>query len=156
MDDGLNERRSPVYDAAGGNDAFFALAVALNKRCLEDPVLNHPFSHGTHPQHLDRLASYLAEVFGGPPTYSQLWGNHSGMLLVHAGNDAQDDLGERFIRCFDVAVADAHFPADLELRRVLHDYVTWAVSEVHSYAPRGSVVAADMALPRWSWDGLET
>lgn len=144
--------RPSIYEYAGGAPAFFALASALNERCLADPVLNHPFSHEGHPEHLERLAAYLGEVFGGPATYSAL-GGHSGMLSIHANMGADDDLPTRFVVCFDQAVDDAQLPDDLALRRVLHEYMTWATSDVHEYSPRGSTVPSDLAMPRWSWDG---
>jgi hemoglobin len=34
-----------MFEFAGGEPAFLALATAHHRRCLEDPVLNHPFSH---------------------------------------------------------------------------------------------------------------
>ncbi len=59
-------RQSSVFEFAGGEQAFLALATAHHERCLQDPVLNHPFSHPGHPDHVQRLGSYWAEVFGGP------------------------------------------------------------------------------------------
>jgi hypothetical protein len=32
----------------------------------------------------------------------------------------------------------------------------WAVHDVLAYSPGDSTVPADMATPRWSWEGLET
>jgi len=144
--------RPSIYEFVGAAPAFVALATALNERCLADPVLNHPFSHEGHPEHLARLAGYLGEVFGGPATYTDL-GGHSAMLRIHANMGADDDLGDRFVACFDQAVDDAHFPDDPALRRVLHDYMLWATREVHTYSPRGSSVPSDLVIPRWSWDG---
>lgn len=144
--------RPSIYEYVGGAPAFFTLASALNERCLADPVLNHPFSHEGHPEHLARLAGYLGEVFGGPPTYSAL-GGHSAMLSIHASNDAEDDLVSRFVVCFDQAVDDAELPDDPVLRRVLHDYMTWATRDVHQYSPHGSEVPRDLVMPRWSWNG---
>ena len=46
-------------------------------------MLNHPFSHLGNPQHVERLANYWAEVFGGPER-SELYGGHSAMLGIHA------------------------------------------------------------------------
>jgi len=151
----MEERPSP-YDVAGGEVAFVALADALHQRCLDDPVLNHPFSHDMDPEHLERLAGYLGEVFGGPPAYSVLGGGHAAMLMIHAGTGADDEMASRFVTCFDLAVDDANLPSDPELRRVLHDYMVWATGEVHSYSPLGSVVPSYVTFPHWSWDGLET
>jgi len=100
--------RPTLYEFAGGEAAFVALATAHHARCLADPELNHPFSHDDqHPQHVQRLAAYWAEVLGGPPAYSDGCGDHSGVLQMHAGNGGgMTDLGERFVRCFDAAADD--------------------------------------------------
>ncbi len=148
--------RPTVYEFAGGEAAFLALATALNERCLADPVLNHPFSHPGHPQHLERLAGYLAEVFGGPPTYSESCGGHSAMLLIHSQSGAEDDLPSRFVSCFDSAVEDAAFSYDLEFRQLLHEFIVSATREVHTYSPHGSVVPQSLEMPRWSWNGPES
>jgi hemoglobin len=147
--------RSTIYDFAGGRDAFLALAAALHERCLADPVLNHPFSHATDPEHLVHLADYLGEVFGGPATYSAN-GGHSHMLAIHASTGADPEMATRFVECFDLAVGDAGLPEDPAFRRVLHDYLTWAAREVDGYGPIGSVVPEGLAFPRWSWGGPET
>lgn len=55
--------RPSLYEFAGGDAAFVALATAHHARCLQDPELSHPFSHpDQHPQHVERLAAYWAEV----------------------------------------------------------------------------------------------
>jgi hemoglobin len=149
----MTEDRPSVYEFAGGAAAFLALATALNNRCLEDPVLNHPFSHPGHPEHIERLAGYLGEVFGGPPIFSRSCGGHSAMLLIHAQSGADEDFPERFVACFDLAVEDAGLSYDLEFRQLLHEYMVTATREVHSVSPRGSVVAPDTPMPHWSWNG---
>lgn len=87
--------RGTLFEFAGGSPAFVALAAAHHARCLADPELNHPFSHpDRHPQHVERLAAYWAEVMGGPAEFSR-------------------------------SCADA-------------------------------VVPTGLAMPHWSWDGLQT
>jgi hemoglobin len=147
--------RPSIYDAVGGDAAFLALATAHHQRCLDDEVLNHPFSHGGHPEHVQRLASYWAEVFGGPRGYSSVAGGQTAMLEMHAAQGAETDLGERFIRCFVAAADDAALPADLELRAALRAYMEWAVNDVMAYSPAGSVVRTGLPMPQWSWDGLQ-
>ncbi len=147
--------RPSIFEFAGGEPAFLALAAAHHERCLQDPVLNHPFSHPGHPQHVQRLASYWAEVFGGPARYSQSCGGHAAMLGIHAGQGADEDLGERFVRCFTLAADDAGLPDDPDFRASLRSYMEWAVREVLSYSPHGARVPAGLSVPRWSWDGLD-
>jgi hemoglobin len=146
--------RPTLFEFAGGQPAFQALAAAHHERCLQDPVLQHPFSHGGHPQHVERLGNYWAEVFGGPPLFSQVSEGQTGMLSLHAGMDAQDDLGDRFVACFAHAMDDADLPDDAEFRRALRAYMEWAVRDVHAYNARGSRVPSGLAVPRWTWEGL--
>jgi hemoglobin len=149
--------RPTLFEFAGGEPAFLALATAHHARCIADPELNHPFSHpGQNPQHVERLAAYWAEVLGGPPTYSRSCGDQSMILRMHAGNGDMSDLGERFIRCFAQAADDAKLPTDAEFRAALNAYMCWAVSDVLVYSPQDSVVPTGAAMPRWGWDGLET
>ena len=147
--------RASLYEFAGGDDAFIALAAATHERCLADPELNHPFSHHVSPQHTEHLAAYWAEVLGGPARYSGSFGGHSGMLSIHAGEGAPEDMGDRFEACFVQAMDDAALPGDPEFRAAMRAYMHWATREVNSYAPPGTVVSADQPMPRWSWDGLQ-
>jgi len=146
--------RPSLYEFAGGKPAFLALAAANHARCLADPELNHPFSHpDQHPQHVERLAAYWAEVMGGPPEFSETCGNHSSVVQMHAGNGDMTDLGRRFLACFVAAADDAELPDDPGFRAALRAYMTWAVDDVLvPGAPE--TVPGDLRMPHWSWDGL--
>jgi hemoglobin len=146
--------RPSMYDAAGGDGAFLSLATAFHQRCLDDDLLEHPFSHAGHPQHVERLAAYWAEVLGGPPTFSETCGDQSSMQVLHSGNDAPREMGTRFLACFLAAIDDAGLPDDPDLRAGLRAYMEWAVDDVMAYTPKGSEVPAGLAMPHWSWEGL--
>lgn len=148
--------RPSIYEFAGGAAAFQALAAAHHERCLADPVLSHPFSHPGHPDHVQRLGTYWAEVFGAPPLFSRDCGDESHVLYLHSSTGADDDLGERFLRCFVDAADDAGLPDEPEFRAALRAYMEWAVAAVMAVSPQGSQVPAGLAVPRWSWDGLQT
>ena len=148
--------RPTLFEFAGGEEAFLALARAHHARCLADPELNHPFSHeDQHPQHVERLAAYWGEVLGGPPLYSGGCGDESGILLMHAGNGDMGDLGERFLDCFVRALDDAGLPDDPEFRQAMRAYMRWAVDNVLAYSPEDALVPDGVAMPRWGWEGLE-
>src|SRR5258708_23248737 len=101
---------------------------------MADPELDHPFSHSS-PEHVDHLATYWAEVFGGPRRYSGSLGGHSGMLAIHAGQGATEDLSTRFVACFMQAADDAGLPDDPEFRAAVRSYIEWAVREGDSCPP---------------------
>jgi len=148
--------RPTLFEFAGGQPAFLALAAAHHARCLEDPELNHPFSHpGQNPRHVERLAAYWAEVLGGPPDYSRTCADESHVLRMHAGNGDMTDLGRRFVDCFDRALDDAGLPTDPAFRAAMLAYMRWAVDVVLSYGDRDAVVPLGAELPRWGWDGLQ-
>jgi hemoglobin len=150
--------RPSLYEFAGGEPAFLALAAAHHERCLRDPVLAHAFSHGTRPDHVQRLAYYWMEVLGGPARFSAAvddpGGAHSAMLGLHANNDAETDLGERFAACFVAAMDDAGLPEDERLRASLRGYIEWAAAEVMAYSPRHAQVPSGLPMPHWTWHGL--
>jgi hemoglobin len=77
------------------------------------------------------------------------------MLFIHAGMNAEDDLGDRFVECFVQAADDAGLPSDADFRRGLRAYMEWAVRGVLAYSSPGAIVPPNLAVPRWSWDGLE-
>ncbi|MFL5917861.1 MAG: group II truncated hemoglobin [Gaiellaceae bacterium] len=149
--------RPTLYEFAGGEAAFLALARAHHERCLADPVLNHPFSHDDqHPQHVERLAAYWAEVLGGPSMFSSTCSDESAVLALHCGNGDLGDMGERFLACFVQALDDAQLPADADFRAAMQAYMRWAVDNVMSYSHVDTVVPRGLSMPRWSWDGLRT
>jgi len=148
--------RPTIYEFAGGDDAFLALAAAVTERCIADPELNHAFAGRLSPRHNENLAAYWAEVFGGPPAYSRSLGGHSGMLGIHAGHGAPAEWGDRFEACFIAALDDAELPQDAGFRTAMHGYIHWATREVNEYRLVGASVQPDRPMPRWSWDGLVT
>jgi hemoglobin len=148
--------RPSLYEHAGGEPAFLALAAATHARCLADPDLEHPFSHAGHPQHVERLGWYWAEVLGGPPTFSrQEGGDESSVIRMHSGNGDMTGLGDRFHACFVAAMDDAGLPADPDFRTAMSDYMRWAVAGVNAYPDDPATVPADLPMPRWGWEGLQ-
>ena len=147
--------RPSLFEFAGGEAAFLALAEAHHRRCVADPELNHPFSHpDQHPQHVERLAAYWAEVLGGPPRFSGECGDHTSVLRMHCGNGDISDLGRRFLECFVRAADDAGLPDDAEFRAALRAYMVWAVDDMLSHPDGDAAIKADAPMPRWTWEGL--
>ena len=125
--------RPSIYEFVGGDQAFLTLAAQHHELCLADPELNHPFAKpDAHPQHVERLAAYWAEVFGGPPTFP---GGHSAMLTVHACEQIPQGWDDRFLACFVQAAADVRFPEDV--KPVLKDYMRSALAEMRYSALTG-------------------
>ena len=95
-----------LYQEVGGFDRILALCKAWHVRLQQDPLAWHPFEHGTHPRHDERLAAYLSEAFGGPPLYTAGFGDESSMQRLHACHGVHVELDEACLKAFDLAVAD--------------------------------------------------
>jgi hemoglobin len=143
-----------VYEAAGGAEGMVRLADAWHARVMADEVVSHPFSHGVHPEHTERLAAYWAEALGGPRAYSDRYGDETLVVRLHSGHGLHEDMDNRAIACFDQAMADVGI-SDERLRQVLHDYFAWATTGSMARYPRSEQdVPAGLGIPHWSWDGL--
>src|SRR5690348_16532138 len=117
-----------VYEAAGGGAGLRRLAEAWHARVMADEIVSHAFSHGFHPQHSERLAAYWGEALGGPPTYSDNYGDETSVVRIHSGNGVHEEMDRRAIACFDQALADLGLNAAEPLWQVLHDYFAWATT----------------------------
>ena len=145
-----------VYEAAGGIGGLRRLAEAWHTRVMADEEVSHAFSHGYRPDHSERLAAYWAEALGGPPLYSDAYGDETSVVRIHSGNGAHEEMDRRAIACFDQALADTGLAGDGKLRQVLHDYFAWATTTTMARYHRSADDVPDgLAIPRWSWDGLQ-
>jgi hemoglobin len=144
-----------VFEAAGGAEALLRLAGAWHARVMDDEVVSHAFSHGLHPDHVQRLAAYWAEALGGPASYSISFGDETAVVRIHSGNGSHEEMDRRAIACFDQALIDTGLARDHRLRRVLHDYFTWATTTTMSrYHQSADDVPDGLRIPHWSWEGL--
>ena len=137
-----------LYDSLGGFDALLAACRRWHELCLADPEAAHPFEHGLHPQHDERLAAYLAEVTGGPKLFSAGYGDESSMQRMHAGNGEHRDLDERCLALFEQALADACLPAGPAARLAAH--FRRATEAQRAYAKSKAQVPAALTLPDWT------
>jgi len=145
-----------VYEAVGGIGGLRRLAQAWHVRVMADEEVSHAFSHGYRPDHTERLAAYWAEALGGPPLYSDAYGDETSVVRIHSGNGAHEEMDRRAIACFDQALADTGLAGDERLRQVLHDYFAWATTTTMARYHRSADDVPDgLRIPRWSWDGLQ-
>ena len=101
-----------MYEAAGGGGGLLRLAQAWHARVMADEEVSHAFSHGYRPDHSERLAAYWAEALGGPPMYSDAYGDETSVVRIHSGNGRHEEMDRRAIACFDQALDDTGLAAD--------------------------------------------
>jgi len=146
--DGHHGNMRTVFEAAGGNNGLRRLAEAWHSRVMADDVVSHAFSHGFHPQHVERLAAYWGEALGGPSTYSELHGDETTVVKMHSGNGEHEEMDRRAIDCFDQALAHVGLADNTTLSQVLHDYFAWATTTTMSrYHQSADEVPSGLTIP---------
>jgi hemoglobin len=131
-----------LYVRIGGFDVVLALCCRWHALCLDDPVAAHPFEHGLHPQHDERLAAYLSEAFGGPALYTGGYGDETYVQRLHAGNGVHKELDEVCLAKFDQALSDLGIGGDVATR--ISTYFRSATEAQRTWAEDKSKVPSGM------------
>src|SRR5262245_1852828 len=80
-----------MFQWAGGLPALTRMTrLFYEKYVPEDPLLA-PLFATMSPDHPQRVATWLAEVFCGPKQYSTEFGGYSRMLSQHVGKNLTDE-----------------------------------------------------------------
>ena len=145
---------STLYDEVGGLDGLRRLSAAFYDRVLADEVLAPVFAHFT-PTHLDHVAVWLAEVFGGPEDFSAHLGGHQALLHSHLGLGIRDEHRQRWLELMADAISEVH-PGQPGLAKTLMDYFDWgtAIAQDVSQNPVGTDLGNPGPTPRWGYHGL--
>ena len=143
-----------LYDDAGGLDGLRRLSVAFYQRVLADELLAPVFAHFT-PAHVEHVAVWLAEVFGGPTNYSAHLGGHHSLLSSHLGLKIHDEHRQRWLQLMADAIGEV-LPGRPELAAALMGYFEWgtAIAQDVSQDPVGSDLGEPGPTPRWGYQGL--
>jgi hemoglobin len=139
-----------VYEWAGGQAAFDRLTDAFYRRVREDEILGPVFAgmDEHHPQH---VAIWLAEVFGGPPRYTEEHGGYPHMLHKHLGLAITETQRRRWVSMVMDAADEAELPSDPEFRSAFVAYVEWGTRLALGNSQPGATPPPEAPVPRWGW-----
>ena len=140
-----------LYDWAGGGGAVRRLIDAFYDRVEADDLLSGFFPGGVTPEHRAHVATWWAEVFGGPDDYTRRLGGYERMLGHHRGLAIDPDQRHRFVSLMSRAADDAALPADPEFRSALLGYLEWGTRLAMGNSQPGATVAEHAPVPRWGW-----
>jgi len=144
-----------LYEDAGGMPALRRLATAFYEHVPSDDLLAPMFADFT-PEHVDHVAVWLGEVFGGPSEFTARLGGHHALLRSHLGLSITDEQRKRWLELMGAAIAEV-FPGRPELAAAMMSYFDWgtAIAEDVSHQPVGTDLGTPGTVPRWGYDGLE-
>jgi hemoglobin len=145
-------REPTIFEHLGGADALRHLAEAQYRRCLTDPVLIPVFGTQGRPGHVEHLAAWLGEVFGGPDSYTRELGGHGALLRHHANRSITEAQRQRFVEIFLEAADEAGLPNDERFRRRFREYIEWGSRIAMDISQPGADITTGEPVPRWGWD----
>lgn len=138
------------YEWAGGAGAFERLTEVFYERVRADELIGPLFAHmpAEHPRH---VAAWLAEVFGGPPAYTEGHGGYPHMVSKHLGVGITEAQRFRWVSLIAQSADEAGLPADPEFRSAFMAYVEWGTRLALANSQPGASPPMRAPVPRWGW-----
>jgi hemoglobin len=139
-----------LYQWLGGIDALSRLTTRFYERVAQDELLAPVFAHmgAEHPAH---VAAFLAEVLGGPATYSAEHGGHPHMIRQHLNRHLTQDKRRRWVDLLLSTADELGMPDDPEFRSALVGYLEWGSRLAVINSQPGASVDPDAPMPMWGW-----
>jgi truncated hemoglobin YjbI/CDGSH-type Zn-finger protein len=146
------EHEPTIFEWAGGLPALTRMTrLFYEKYVPQDPLLA-PLFASMSPDHPQRVAQWLAEVFCGPKGYSQEYGGYSRMLSQHVGKDLTEDKRARWVQLILRSAQEAGLPADPEFRAAFSSYIEWGSRLALENSQHGARPPEHMPMPHWDWN----
>ncbi len=147
----MSETNIPtVYEWAGGASAFERLTAVFYRRVLADPILS-PIFQSMPPDHPEHVAIWLAEVFGGPKTYTNELGGYPHMLSKHRLLALKEEQRARWVQLMASSADEAGLPSDPEFRSAFVAYLEWGTRIALANSQPGATPPTEAPVPRWGW-----
>ena len=140
-----------LYEWAGGMKAFEKLMDVFYGKVLKDDLLEPIFKHMS-PQHKMHVAHFVAEVFGGPETYSKEEGNHFKMIQKHFSKHLMEHHRKRWADLLIESADEINLPDDPEFRSAFVAYIEWGtrIAVINSNATEINLNPNE-PMPKWGW-----
>ncbi|MCW2937264.1 MAG: hypothetical protein JWN00_249 [Actinomycetia bacterium] len=139
-----------LYEWAGGSEAFERLTEAFYTQVLKDDLIG-PLFRGMDPGHPKYVAMWLAEVFGGPETYTRERGGYPHMVGRHLGKAITEPQRRRWVNLLLDAADEVGLPDDPEFRAAFVSYIEWGTRLAHANSQPGATPPMQAPVPRWGW-----
>lgn len=140
-----------LYEWAGGTDALRRMIDAFYDRVEQLELFDNLFPGGVTDEHRERVTVWWAEVFGGPPRYTDEMGGYAAMLHHHVDLNITAEQRSVFVSTMSEAADDADLPDDPEFRSALLAYLEWGTRLAFENSQSGAAPVQQAPVPRWGW-----
>jgi hemoglobin len=139
-----------LYEWVGGERALERLTSVFYQRVAQDPLIGPLFAHmdADHPK---IVAQFIAEVFGGPATYSRERGGHHAMIMKHVGRHLTEAQRSRWMGLLLQCADEVGLTNDPEFRSAFVAYIEWGTRLAVVNSQADDVPDVSAAMPKWGW-----
>jgi truncated hemoglobin YjbI len=146
------DHQPTIFEWAGGLPAFVRMTrLFYEKHVPQDPLLG-PLFATMSADHPERVATWLAEVFGGPERYSAEYGGYSRMVSEHLGKCLTEDQRARWVTLLVTSAREAGLPNDAEFRSAFDAYIEWGSRLAVENSQTDARPPERMPMPHWDWN----
>jgi hemoglobin len=139
-----------LFEWIGGQAALERLTSVFYERVAQDAMLGPLFAH-MDADHPNIVATFIAEVFGGPSRYSRERGGHHAMILKHIGKHLTEAQRSRWMSLLLECADEIAVPNDPEFRSALVGYLEWGTRLAVINSNVEGLPDVNAAMPRWGW-----
>jgi CDGSH-type Zn-finger protein/truncated hemoglobin YjbI len=144
-------REPTLFEWAGGFPALLDMTRIFYSRYVpEDPLLGPLFAEMS-PDHPERVAAWLSEVFGGPRFYTERYGGYQRMISQHIGKEIRPEQRALWATYMVQSADDAGLPTDPEFRAAFVAYIEWGSRIAVENSGPSAKPPPNMPVPRWWW-----
>lgn len=140
-----------LFEWAGGFPALLRVTRRFYETHVpEEPLLATLFG-SMSPDHPERVAAWLGQVFGGPPAYSDRYGGYERMISQHLDKGITLQQRALWVKLLSRSADDVGLPADAEFRAAFSAYLEWGSRIAVENSKPGVHPPPRMPVPRWWW-----
>jgi CDGSH-type Zn-finger protein/truncated hemoglobin YjbI/ferredoxin len=146
-----SDAKPTVFEWAGGLPAFTRMTRVFYEKYVPQDELLAPLFAEMSPDHPQRVAKWLSEVFCGPRYYSKEYGGYPRMLSQHRGKCLTEEMRARWVSLLQQSAKEAGLPNDAEFASVFHSYIEWGSRLAVENSQTNAKPPEHMPMPRWDW-----
>ncbi len=140
-----------IFEWIGGLPALLRMTRLFYEKFVPADDLLGPLFANMSPEHPQRVAAWLGEVFGGPKQYSSTYGGYPRMISQHLGKGIDEAHRARWVELLNAAARQAGLPNDPEFRSAFGSYIEWGSRLAVENSQADSRPPEHMPMPNWGW-----
>lgn len=141
-----------LYEWAGDRQTFEMLFARFYSKVLKDDLLGEVFKNMS-PDHIQHVAHFVAEVFGGEKLYTtEDGGSHAKMVGKHIGKMLTEEKRQRWVQLLLQTADEVGLKDDPEFRSAFVGYLEWGtrIAVINSRLTENPMQTNE-PMPKWGW-----